>query len=96
MSQSSFSRLLSLFESSSGALSIRFLARELEVSTERVKGMVDFWVQKGVIRVSSAVADCGSCGVKGDCSLILNIPKTYELVTDTDKPGIAGPPCGSV
>ena len=93
MSQSTLSRLLTLFEESSGALSVRFLAQELEVTSERLEGMVDFWIRKGKIRVSAALTDCGSCGVKGDCPLIMNMPRTFELVADADEPDPTRPLC---
>jgi hypothetical protein len=93
MSQSPLRQLLSLFENSSGALTVRFLAQELEVAPERVEGMVDFWVQKGKIRVSSSSSDCGSCGAQAACPLILNLPKTYVLAADPGEPGPVGMPC---
>lgn len=79
MSQTALRRFLSLFEESSGALSVRDLAQELGVSPERVEGMVDFWVRKGRIRVSSSLVDCGSCGERGTCPLAFGLPRTYEL-----------------
>lgn len=95
MSQSTLSRLLTLFEESSGALSVRFLAQELGVTSERLEGMVDFWVRKGKIRVSAALTDCGSCGENGDCPLILTMPRTYELVSDAADPIPAKPLCSA-
>lgn len=87
MSQSTLRRLLSLLEESSGALSVPYLAGELEVTPGRVEGLVDFWVRKGKIRVSSPGNGCGSCGISRDCPLIINLPRTYELVPEGDDPG---------
>ena len=80
MTTSKLSRLITLLEKSSGALSIRELARELELSQERVESMMDYWVRKGKIRVSAKLAECGSCGGKGDCPFVLELPRVYELV----------------
>jgi hypothetical protein len=79
MSGTSLRRLLDLFEVSRGALSIPDLADELGVTPERAESMVDFWVRKGKIRVSSVLSDCGSCGVKGNCPLVFDLPQIYEL-----------------
>lgn len=81
MSRTSLRRLLNLFEESQGALSIPYLAKELGVTTGRVESLVDFWVQKGKIRISTSLSACGSCGVKGDCPLVFDLPKVYELVS---------------
>ena len=84
MATSKLSRLLDLFEGSSGALSVRDMARELDISREQVDSMMEYWIQKGKIRVSAALTDCGSCGSLGDCPFIFELPRTYELVNDHD------------
>lgn len=84
MAVSTLSKLLSLFENSSGAMSVNSLARELEISPERVEGLIDFWVRKGKITSSSSLKECGNCSTKGDCPFILELPLTYELVEERD------------
>ncbi|NQS91189.1 MAG: LuxR family transcriptional regulator [Chloroflexi bacterium] len=82
MTISKLGGLLNLLEASSGAMSIRELARELDTSQDRVESMLDYWVRKGKITVSATHTDCGSCGVKGDCSFVLEMPRVYELVAE--------------
>jgi len=82
MATTTLRRLLTVFEESSGALTVQSLAAQLELRPERVESMVDFWVNKGRIRVSITPSDCGSCSSQGDCPYILEMPRTYELVTD--------------
>ncbi len=93
MATSKLSRLLDLFEGSSGALSMRDMARELDISREQVQSMMEYWIQKGKIRVSAALTDCGSCGSGGDCPFILEMPKTYELVKEGEVIEIVQPAC---
>jgi hypothetical protein len=82
MASSKLRILLDLFEGSSGAVSIRDIARELDVSQDRVGSMMQYWIRKGKIRVSGVGTDCGSCGAGGDCPFILDMPRTYELVKE--------------
>jgi len=82
MTASTLSRLLISIEESSGAISIPALAAALDLSPTRVENMVEFWVRKGRIRLSSPLTDCGSCSSQGDCPFILEMPKTFELVCE--------------
>ena len=63
-------------------MSVRDLASELELRPAQVESMVDFWINKGRIRVSTNPSACGSCSTQGDCPFILEMPRTYELVND--------------
>ena len=85
MTTSTLGKLLSLFEDSSGALSVNSLARELDVSAGRAEEMVEFWIRKGRIRSSSTLTECGSCSTQGDCPFVLEMPRTYELVMGQDQ-----------
>ena len=82
MTTSKLSRLLTLFEGSSGAITIRELARELDISQGRVESMMEYWIRKGKINKSTSQTECGSCSELGDCPFILEMPRTYELVTE--------------
>ena len=82
MTTSKLSRLLTILEGSSNAFSIRELARELDISRERVESMMDYWIRKGKIRISASQTECGSCSALGDCPIILEMPRTYELVKE--------------
>jgi len=63
-------------------MSVRDLASELELRPAQVESMVDFWINKGRIRVSTNLSECGSCSVQGECPFILEMPRTFELVND--------------
>jgi len=80
MTTSTLGRLLTLFENSSGSLSVTSLARELDVSPGRAEEMVEFWIRKGRIKASSNLTECGTCSVQGDCPFVLDMPRTFELV----------------
>ena len=82
MANTTLSKLLEKFEEMSGGLSIQALASELELRPAQVESMVDFWINKGKIRVSTNPSECGSCSVQGDCPFILEMPRTFELVND--------------
>ena len=82
MKTSKLSNLLTKIEESSGAFSIQALARELDLTPERVESMLEYWVRKGKIESSTNLTECGSCSAQGDCPFILEMPKTYELVIE--------------
>jgi len=81
---SKLSNLLTKIEESSGAFSIQVLARELELTPERVESMLEYWVRKGKIQSSTELTECRSCSDQEDCPFVLEMPKTYELVTSQD------------
>ena len=84
MKTSKLSNLLTKIEESSGAFSIQALARELDLTPERVKSMLEYWIRKGKIQSSTKLTECGSCSSQGDCPFVLEMPRTYELVTSQD------------
>ena len=84
MAISVLSKLLTLIEDSSGAYSIQGLARELDVSPAHVESMLEYWIRKGKIQSSKNLTECGSCTVQGDCPFVLEMPRTFELVTGQD------------
>ena len=85
MKTSKLSNLLTKIEESSGAFSIQALARELDLTPERVESMLEYWVRKGKIESSTNLTECGSCSAQGDCPFILEMPRTYELVMGQDQ-----------
>jgi hypothetical protein len=89
MAISTLGRLLTVMEDSAGVLSLPDLARELDVTPERVESMLDYWIRKGKIRESAGMADCGRCSASQNCPAMFEIPRTYELV------GAASPPLES-
>ena len=85
MTTSKLSSLLTKIKESSGAFSIQALARELDLTPERVESMLEYWVRKGMIESSTKLTECGSCSSQGDCPYVLEMPQTYELVTGHDQ-----------
>lgn len=87
-------QLMDLFEKAEGPLTIPDLAVHLGATRGRVEGLVDFWVRKGRIQVSSSLSDCGHCSVKGDCQLVLESLRVYELVgSESEDLVIHNSPC---
>ncbi|MAT98421.1 MAG: hypothetical protein CL608_14855 [Anaerolineaceae bacterium] len=82
MTQSTLRQVLTIFETAAAPLSLPKIARELDVSPERLEGMIQHWVRRGKIRESSALTECGSCGHGSACPFVLALPRTYELITD--------------
>jgi len=82
MTASKLSRLLTVLERASGAITVRELARELDISQGRVESMMDYWISKGKIKNSTSQTECGNCSEQGDCPYILEMPRTFELVKE--------------
>ena len=82
MTTSKLSRLLTIFEGSSGVISVRELARELDISQGQVESMMDYWISKGRIKISASQDECGNCSAVGECPFILEMPRTFELVKE--------------
>lgn len=95
MASSKLRALITILEDSPGALSIRELARELDLSPGRVENMMEYWVRKGKIRSTASPMDCGACSSLGNCPFILEMPRTYELVRENEGELLArmGPIC---
>jgi hypothetical protein len=81
MTQTTLRQVLTIFETTNRPFSLPQLAHELNVSPERLDGMIQHWVRKGKIRASGSVTECGSCGHNGACPFVMEMPRSYELVT---------------
>lgn len=77
-------QLLGIFETAAGPLSLPRIARELNVSPERLDMMLQHWVRKGKIRECASPTECGTCGQGASCPFVLDLPRSYELV----RPGV--------
>ena len=83
MSSSTLRQVLTIFEQADDALSLVHIARELEISTARLEGMLQYWVRKGRIREAvDPSSGCTSCGITGECPFVMALPRSYELATD--------------
>ncbi|MBZ0316473.1 MAG: FeoC-like transcriptional regulator [Anaerolineae bacterium] len=83
--------VLTAFENTTMPLSVKALARQLRVEPGLLDGMIQFWVQKGRLRVVES--HCGSCGMKHGCNMVGTPPKLYELVGSDAPPSACCPTC---
>lgn len=76
-------QILDIFEQNAGRpLSVRQVARELDVETGILEGMLHHWVRKGKLReINIDPTECASCGAANSCAYTMQMPKSYELVT---------------
>jgi hypothetical protein len=84
MSASTLTQVLTIFEQADGPLSLANVAHALDVSQARLEGMIQYWVRKGRIRETAAAKECGSCGIKGECPFVMEMPRSYELASPDD------------
>ncbi len=82
--------VLTAFETTTLPLSVKALARQLKVEPGMLDGMIQFWVQKGRLRVVES--HCGSCGMKHGCTTVGTPPRLYELA-GSDAPVGCCPTC---
>ncbi len=69
-------------------LNLNDLSRKLNIERSALKGMIQFWVQKGRLidddaaeSETCATADiCGkSCSGESTCAFVIEMPKTYSI-----------------
>ena len=96
MAGSTLGKILTIFEEARNPLSIRAVARELEISPAHLEGMIQYWVGKGRIREAVLPYDCGTCGRNEHCPFVIELPRSYELTPsyDSNPIEIPTPPCG--
>lgn len=85
MSQSTLGRVLTIFETGQ-PLTLTQIARKLAVSPGQLEEMIGYWVRKGKIRQSAAPTNCGTCGHTDGCPFVIDLPRSYELVTADSVP----------
>ncbi len=62
-------------------LSLGFIAHTLKITPEKAESMIEFWIRRGHIKVLEGEADCGSCGINGECPFVNQLPTLYEAVS---------------
>ena len=82
MSPSKLRQVLIIIENADRPLSLPQIARDLEVSQERLDGMIQYWVRKGKILQSNSLENCGTCGSSDACAYVVDFGCTYELSSD--------------
>ncbi len=81
MPASKLSQLLTIFKGSQQPLTISMLAEKLESTPAAIEGMLDHWLRKGKLHLTSGHQECGACSKNGDCAYLIDLPRTYELAT---------------
>lgn len=82
--------VLEQIRKSGGTVSLDELSRKLGVEASALEGMLDYCVQKGILRESQNFPETGGCaplvegcgsGCEGfyGCPLIARMPRTFEL-----------------
>ncbi len=92
---STLGKILTIFEEARNPLSIRAVARELEISPARLEGMIQYWVGKGRIREAVLPYECSACGKNERCPFVIELPRSYEFTPSDDSNPIETPtpPC---
>jgi hypothetical protein len=94
MAKTKLRQLLEYVEDSPGGISLQEMARDLDLSISQAENMMGYWVRKGRLQAVSPAPDCAGCASGGSCSLLIDLPSTYQ-VTPKAKPQIPEkkPPC---
>lgn len=83
-------QVLNAFEQAEEPRSLNDMARDLGITPGMLTGMIDYWVRKGKLRETSLGQEtCNTCGSAEGCPFILRLPRSYELVTGDNPPGLA-------
>jgi len=82
MQPSTLRQVLTIFETTTAPLTLPQMARELDISVDRLETMLQYWVRKGKLRESSSGGDCGGCSKSGHCAHVVEMPRSYELASD--------------
>lgn len=86
MQPSTLRQVLTIFETTTAPLTLPQMARELDISVERLETMLQYWVRKGKLRESSSGGGCGGCSKSGNCAHVVEMPRSYELANDSIVP----------
>jgi hypothetical protein len=87
-------QVLDIFENATGPLSLAQMAARMGIEPAMLEGMIGYWVRKGRLREVGGLPACTTCGIKGGCPYVIQMPRRYELVTgDELQAEAASPPC---
>jgi hypothetical protein len=84
--------ILQEIELAGGTINLVDLSRKLDVDPGALEGMLEFWVRKGRLRnsnqggkfCSTSTACGGTCGGAQGCPFVIQMPRTFSLVTERD------------
>lgn len=75
--------VLNQFEVQREPVSVRAMARHMEINPNVLQGMIDYWVRKGKLRATSSSGEmCTTCGDQPTCPFVVHMPDYYELARD--------------
>jgi hypothetical protein len=74
--------VLNRFDDQSAPRSLKQMAREMQLEPNTLQAMIDYWVRKGKLREVNTGTACVTCGTKGACPFIVQMPRIYERVSD--------------
>lgn len=81
--------VLDQFATASGPVSLAEMAQHLQLEPGILEGMIAYWVRKGRLRevfAMSSGAGCARCGISDSCPFVVPMPRTYELVRESELP----------
>ncbi|MEZ4519241.1 MAG: FeoC-like transcriptional regulator [Chloroflexota bacterium] len=84
MAQSKLRQVLAAFEENTGPKSLSQIAHDLEITQPQLEGMIAYWVRRGKIREVADLSECPTCGRDDGCPFVLELPKSYELASDSE------------
>ena len=79
MAKTKLRQLLDLIENSQSGISLRRIARELDLSVGQVENMLDYWVQKGRLQIMEPAAKCQACASSTGCSYLIDFPRILRI-----------------
>ena len=78
-------QILDYFQHQHQPQSLHTVAHEMAMTPQILGEMIDYWVRKGKIRIVAGNGhECTSCGVRGACPFVMQVPRYYEVVSDDD------------
>lgn len=86
--------VLNRFSDQRAPVSLKQMARDMDLEPGVLTGMIDYWVRKGKLReVNSSGQSCRTCGVKSACPFVVALPRYYERVDEGAQTSSQPPPC---
>ena len=72
--------VLEIIKEAEAPISLGYVAHCLKITPEMAENLLQFWIRKGRIEELGSAADCGSCGINGECPFVYQLPTRYQLV----------------
>lgn len=82
MAKTKLRQILDYVEDSQGGTSLQQMARDLDLSISQAENLLDYWIRKGRLREIGPAPDCAGCPGGSSCSLMIDFPSTFQVVTE--------------